>query len=252
MRAAAAAALIVASCAAPAFAADGAAFDLIGYSKDGRYFAFQQYGIQDGSGFPYWEIFAIDLEKDAFVAGSPIRVRIDSEEADLAEARAQAAEKAEAVLKPLKLDVPGQLLAASFTTEIRDGRGPLRFARYYPSMGRVPANLADSYLPVHELSLATAELPPQSIAASCQEGDGPYLGLTLTLKDLKLGQSHVIHQDAKVPASRGCPIGYTVTAVAGAMGAPDTDRLVAIIGVHTRGFEGIDERFIAIPFTLSD
>jgi predicted secreted protein len=33
---------------------------------------------------------------------------------------------------------------------------------------------------------------------------------------------------------------------------PVTDRLVAIIGVSSRGFEGADHRFIAVPFTLSE
>jgi predicted secreted protein len=89
-------------------------------------------------------------------------------------------------------------------------------------------------------------------AGNCAEGDGPYKGFTLTLKDLKLNQSHVIHRDSAVPASRGCPLGYAITAVVAPMGYPDTDRLVAMVSVFTRGFEGVDERFIAVPFTISD
>jgi|GEM_PF-5184346 len=33
---------------------------------------------------------------------------------------------------------------------------------------------------------------------------------------------------------------------------PVTDRLVALIGVYARGFEGLNHRFIAVPFTISD
>ena len=47
--------------AAPALAGDAAQFDPIGFSEDGRYFAYEEYGIQDGSGFPYATIYLVDL-----------------------------------------------------------------------------------------------------------------------------------------------------------------------------------------------
>ena len=47
--------------AAPALAADGAQSRALGYSADGKYFAFEQFGVQDGSGFPYWDVFVLDL-----------------------------------------------------------------------------------------------------------------------------------------------------------------------------------------------
>ena len=54
-----------------AWAGDYASRHVIGFSADGRYFAFEQYGAQDGSGFPYAEIFIIDTQADSWVAGSP-------------------------------------------------------------------------------------------------------------------------------------------------------------------------------------
>ena len=47
--------------AGPALAGDRAVIDFIGYSADSRYFAFEEFGIQDGSGFPYSSIYIIDL-----------------------------------------------------------------------------------------------------------------------------------------------------------------------------------------------
>ncbi len=35
-------------------------------------------------------------------------------------------------------------------------------------------------------------------------------------------------------------------------GFPQKDRLVAIIGVYAKGFEGLDHRFIAVPFLLKE
>src|SRR5690606_1891155 len=98
VRRASASLLMLGACVAPAVAGDSAQFDAIGYSEDGRYFAFEQFGIQDGSGFPYSEIFLIDLDTDDFVGGSPFRARIDTEMAQLADARSEAVELAGAAL----------------------------------------------------------------------------------------------------------------------------------------------------------
>ena len=66
--------------AGPAAAGDAAELGILGFSADGGVFAFEEYGIQDGSGFPYSSIFIIDTAKDAFIPGTPIRVRIDDVE----------------------------------------------------------------------------------------------------------------------------------------------------------------------------
>jgi len=65
--------------AAPAVAGDIAALQSIGFSVDGSVYAFEEYGIQDGSGFPYSNIYVIDTVKDVYLPGTPIRVRLDDE-----------------------------------------------------------------------------------------------------------------------------------------------------------------------------
>ncbi len=59
------------------------------FSADARIFAFEEFGVQDGSGFPYSNIYLIDLERDKFAPGSPVRVTIERE-APLKEARSLA------------------------------------------------------------------------------------------------------------------------------------------------------------------
>ncbi|MGE6786024.1 DUF2259 domain-containing protein, partial [Ensifer adhaerens] len=44
--------LAAAATASPALAGDYAALQPIGFSADGNVFAFEEYGVQDGSGFP--------------------------------------------------------------------------------------------------------------------------------------------------------------------------------------------------------
>ena len=47
----------------PAAAADRALINMLGYSEDGAYFAFEQFGVQDGSGFPFADIFMHGIAK---------------------------------------------------------------------------------------------------------------------------------------------------------------------------------------------
>ena len=58
----------------PALAGDRALFQPIGFSADGRYFAFEEYGVQDGSGFPYSNTYILDLPADKWVNGTPVRM----------------------------------------------------------------------------------------------------------------------------------------------------------------------------------
>ena len=63
----------------PAVAGDRALIDYVGFSADFRYFAFEEFGIQDGSGFAYSNIFVVDLATDSWVVGTPVRVQAESE-----------------------------------------------------------------------------------------------------------------------------------------------------------------------------
>ena len=84
------------------FAGDFATLNFIGFSKDGRYLAFEEYGTQDGSGFPYSSIYFIDVAKNAYAAKS-INVRLDSETATERQARAKAKLNAAASLRRLRI-----------------------------------------------------------------------------------------------------------------------------------------------------
>ena len=86
-----------------AAAGDVASVDILGFSADGKVFAFEEYGIQDGSGFPYANRFYINTTTDEFVAGSPVRVRLDDESQTLETARQQARAGGEAIVPAAEL-----------------------------------------------------------------------------------------------------------------------------------------------------
>ena len=233
---------------ARALAADGAAFNAIGYSPDSRYFAFEQYGVQDGSGFPYWDVFVIDLKSNEWVKGSPYRALLESETAKISAARDQARAAAAPALTDLAITEPAELIAANPATEAVPERERIIFDRWYESLGARSGE--KSQLGVRfELSVEKLPLPRPT---KCPEGDGDSFGVRVNLKDLQTNTSRVIFEDKSIPDSRNCPLAYDVAAVIAQSGMPVTDRMVALIGVYARGFEGANHRFIAVPFTISD
>ena len=86
-----------------AHAGDVGELEILGFTKDGGVFAFEEYGVQDGSGFPYANRYYIDTNDDSFLKGTPIRVRIDDENATLEAARLEARQKGEAIVKQAEL-----------------------------------------------------------------------------------------------------------------------------------------------------
>src|SRR5690349_20466243 len=104
---------LLALAATPAIAGDRALIDYLEYSNDGRYFAFEEFGVQDGSGFPYSNIYIIDLPADSWVSGSPYRARIDDDGADVEDARDMAFDQAEDKLDALGISVAAHVIAVN-------------------------------------------------------------------------------------------------------------------------------------------
>lgn len=239
-------ALLLLVIATSAQAADGAQSRAIGFSADGRYFAFEQYGIQDGSGFAYSDIFVLDVIADSWVKGTPIRVLDENETNEVDTARAKALTQAAAVLKETGATGGVDTLAHMPFTELGAERGKVRFARYYASTADTGAYDA---LGSWELSVKNVPVP---VPADCTDTDiAMPMGMEVTLKSVKSGTAKAIAKDTSLPKSRFCAHDYDIEAIF----APSrydikNERFVALIGVYSRGFEGSDRRFIAVPFEL--
>jgi len=223
--------------AAPALAGDAAQFDPIGFSDDGRYFAYEEYGIQDGSGFPYDTIYLVDLMADKWV-GKPVRVRLDDEMAGLPQARQQAMQQAKAMLDKAALTTPAQILLMNADGEIAADGTEVNFAMF----GNGLTTLGDP------LKLSLSSFASTSTEPCASYGmDGPVKGFALTLTD-SADNSAEIYRDATVPASRGCVSDYRIHAIispfpAGSSASP----MVGVISAYSLGFEGPDRRFITVP-----
>ena len=225
--------VVSALAAATASAGDFAAFTPLGFSEDGKVFAFEEYGQEDGSGFAYSNIFFIDTEKDAFLEGTPFRLRTETDNASISAARALAVREALQMIQDYNLlDHPGWLAAFNPVTENNGDNGTIRY-RAHPNLS-----------PVSEMILETFPLAPN---AACRDITPDARGFRLTYRSPE-GAEREVHEDERLPESRNCPLDYRL---GGMMtyggGGPDAVH-VALVIVLSQGFEGPNGRWIAVPF----
>lgn len=215
-------------------AGDYADLAVLGFSPDGRYFAFEEYGIQDGSGFPYSNIFLIDTTSDEWVAGTPIRVLTEGESPPLSETRSESADR----FRPLRIErqigAPGRTVAANPLTETSANPHFVSFAPRRPALDRG-----------YELALQDFQLA----APNCPDLGKPYKGFQLTMID-PARQQRILARDERIPGSRNCPLAYAISEVV-VYHPPDRQPVFAVlISVLSVGFEGPDRRFIAVTGQL--
>ncbi len=223
----------------PARAGDFAQPAIIGYSTDLRYFAFEEYGIEDASGFPYSSIYFVDLKNNSLVHGAVVHVRLDKEvdplPGKLVRARLLARQKGREWLDKLKIDWPAEILAYNGDGGPDLEGGSLRFG----TTGYNGAIIGD-----YRLSL---EMVASDTVLECEKwAISKPQGFVLTIVDYDFQKSE-IYRDKTLPKSRNCPLYYKISGVFAPFLARDISDAVALISVYSSGWEGEDRRFIVIP-----
>ncbi|TCD14550.1 DUF2259 domain-containing protein [Oricola cellulosilytica] len=225
---------------APSVAGDIAALNVLGFSDDGATFAFEEYGVQDGSGFPYANRFYIDTASDSFMPGSPIRVRLDDENATLEDARVQAKLSGEAIVPDGSL-VPGSQAGWNPITELS------------ADPARMVVNPRPVFPPVDaplEIRLEEVFFP---VLENCQDISERDVGFRLLSVDASAGgRTTILHEDHSVPASRGCPIGYRFGGVQTYISHRGPSVIAVLIAIESFGFEGPDFRWMAVTKNFAD
>lgn len=221
----------------PAFAGDAAELSILGFSADGSLFGFEEYGVQDGSGFPYANRFYIDTKSDNFVPGTPVRVRLDDEAASVTEARAAAREQGQNVAQDAMLE-SGFTAGFNAITELSAD----------------PHRLAVNPRPVFPPIDPPVEFRIEEIALEQPEnchGLGEAVGFRLVRTGLAPGEAaQIVHEDTSIPASRNCPLGYRLGAVQTFFPETGAPVYAVLVAVRSLGFEGPNHRWIAIPGKL--
>ena len=223
-----------------ALAGDRAGIELIGYDEAAKTFAFEEFGIQDGSGFAYSNIFAIDLPTDTWVSGLPIRLRAEDETTSLAQIRSMARTNAseEGLLDGLSR--PARFLALIGDGALSGGADTIEFGT--PGFN-APLSITGEYRLDMTSFFSTSPEPCESYTGN------PPMGFALRLTTPE-GERE-IYRDGFVPKSRGCPEAYRIHGVVTPWNANGIEGAVAIISVYAHGFEGPDRRFIAVPLSAT-
>ena len=220
-------------------AGDTAEVNMLGFSADGGIFAFEEYGIQDGSGFPYANRFYIDTASDSFVPGSPIRVRIDDENATLEDARRQARDVGQSIVGD---------------AELAANRGWAAGWNAITELSAEPHRMEVNPRPVVPPVDAPVEFRLREIPMLQPErcrGLGDIVGFGLVRIALTPGETpRAIHEDDSVPESRGCPLGYRIGGVQTFFPDGGAPVFAVMIAVRSFGFEGPDHRWMAVAGRL--
>jgi predicted secreted protein len=235
-----------------ALAGDAAGRRVIGFSTDGRYFAFEQYWAVYEDEASVSEIHVIDTAKDDRVPGSPIRVVVRGEEGlETGKARADAAKKAEPMLARFETLVP-----------------PLRVGTAQPSRdieGTDHYQLADPFSTTLNVALPGGKTARVAIATRplgtrvCRGPDRsatparmPITGYTLEMR-IEGEPTTVLHADKSVPASRGCPDSYGLAEAY--LYEPTSGKPVLILLLEysdrDNGHAGPNRRFLAVAHRLA-
>ncbi|HEV2503492.1 MAG TPA: DUF2259 domain-containing protein [Mesorhizobium sp.] len=224
--------------ASAAWAGDVAQLQVLGFSKGGGIFAFEEYGVQDGSGFPYANRYYIDTATDTFVKGTPVRVRIDDESATLQAVRDKAREQGEAIVKQAELNANQGFMA---------GSNPVTELSTDPQ--RMVVNPRPVFPAIDEpleFRLNEFVLSGDEVCASQGETKGFRL---LRIEATPNGATKLLHEDKSIPKSRGCPTGYGIGAVQTYSG-DSLSTYAVLIWTRGYGFEGPDYRWIAVTGRL--
>ena len=221
-----------------AWAGDFSEFRPLGFSADGGVFAFEEFGIQDGSGFPYVNRFFIDTATDTYLEGTPVRVRLENEQASLGAARAEAAAKSSDLMLKYAFDAnPGTLAAFNPQSAVADAH---RLS--WRPLAVVPDPFSPSTAVLTEKDLPASEF----CKAYTPESKGFRLDVTaLNGKPVTI----TLNDDTRIPDSRGCTTGYRLGGIMTHY-ADGSFIHAFLVQVRTYGFEGEDGRWIAITRKL--
>ncbi len=247
----------------PAQAFDILALKVLGFSPDGRYFAFTQYGPQWDAGKLFAETYVIDASTDRYVQGVPVRVSNDMKEdasSDTIEPELKAflgrvGKRTASLISQHKIGKPGAVLASVADARVSDYEhsadkppppaGSMEVTAKHPRLGELKLKLEAKEFPWPKSSRLYAGKEAPSCA---QEVEGKGAAFRLTLE--QGGRSVVLQDDKTVPASRNCVSGYGIAEVH-AFDRPDGKvTLAVILGMKARGFEGSDRMFLAVTRVL--
>lgn len=233
----------------PAQAGNGSALNVLGFSADGRYFAFEQYGERNSDGQLFSEIVTIAVRDDRPEEG-PIVETWQPEPGDrrrtpmtLEQVRQRAAAKAGPTLKRLAIGAHGVLVAEALEGQARDVLGAARTDSVRAAALPALSLAASAFGSDAQLSLREFAIPVRRCQTAMPEGKAKAIALTLE----RAGRTPLtLTLDRNIPVQRGCPDRYGLVA-AHVLPRPDGSIALAVVIQYFYAAEGgPDRRFFAV------
>ncbi len=213
------------------YAGDIAQLSVLGFSKNGKFFAFEQFGTHEGSNENYAELFLLDIEKNDF-ATKPFQQTMLQKSLD--ELREINKNKAKLKLKELQLLKPelGEHLLSRPLTDL-SSPSQVEFS--------LQPTLAGSSSDKYVLNLETKETTQDCF------GLGKAKIFTLTLKGKNDNQIQTLQKDTQLPTSRGCPLDYRISEI-----YVFQDKIIVFLNLFFAGSEGHNMRYLAVSGHIND
>ncbi len=221
---------------ATASAGDIANMQPVGFSADGKVFAFQEFGMKDGK-VPYSDTYFIDTETGANLEGTPFHLELTDKDADLSKARRQNLTAARKQMDQYDLLTnPGLIAAFNPPTELGS---PMKTIRYTALANDGPPRGA------YTLRLGDAPVPTPD---ACKGVSNHVVGFSLQLIEKEGAPNRqVVHEDKTIPADRGCPVEYRMGGALVYQPESGNPVHIALILALSAAPDGRDGRWIAIP-----
>jgi len=243
-------ALLMLCLSAETLAGDYANLRFIGFSDDGKYLAFEEWGEGDPGGW-YSNTYFVDVDKNAF-AGAPVRLFDEDGKNTLNALRRKGGNLAAKSLRKLKIvqGNTGRLLVSHLLTDwtyddsfIKRGEGDkVRFNGY------LNPNSPNQY-EFFELILKTVADEKAECSNRTDRGVFKFdLTLNYTASTPSNNYSQLLQTDTILPARRNCPYGYRIESVY----FYNEDKIAVFLNVFSHGFEGPDMRYMVVTAELDN
>ncbi|NJO54196.1 MAG: DUF2259 domain-containing protein [Bacteroidales bacterium] len=212
---------------------DEAELLVLGFSADGRYFAYAQSGREPDTWFPYASVHAIDVATDKWLLDSPISIVLQDRDKSPRDARREVGQSAEKRWGRLGLDTPGVTLLERKPGQPIDRGDEVEVT--VPAVGPAKVRLTPKLLP----------------AEGCEGFAGESVGLVLDLLKFDGTRIRRLQEDSRIPSGRGCPIGYAIAEVVVLDRQTKPPVVAVVFAVFKVGATGIDRRYLAATADLA-
>jgi predicted secreted protein len=217
-----------------AAAIDGPHLAVLGFSRDGSAFAFEQFGWSEGSSYPFSELTVINTETGMPVSGAPFQSLIARDGATQQSARLMSYTAAQALLSNLRIGQPGIVVARASGRSTDPAAAELGFDVL--GMGRVTVRLDSAIVK----------------SVGCDAVGVKVRALAIRLVDDKGAIVRDLHKEKNPPPERLCPTGYGLAEIRVLPRRGKLPVLAVIVGMDRPGPGRLDRRYLGFVADLAE